>query len=113
MDLPKSRSARSDSDGEIEQVQLPVAQPIEVDHPAAGPPAGLTCCVMLDDISADPELYVEYRTAPSGRWFAAKWSSEWVAQLLTDYNPFGPPVASPAPQSAFEQPGAFTHLGIS
>jgi hypothetical protein len=44
------------------------AEEAEVDHPSA-PAPGAECAVFFVDL--EPENYVEYRTAPSGRWFAA------------------------------------------
>ena len=47
---------------------------------ASKPPEGLTCMLTWDDI--DEEEYVEYRTAPSGRWHVSKYGASAVRQLL-------------------------------
>ena len=44
------------------------------------PPAGLECMVTFEPIGESN--YVEFRTAPSGRWFPAKMSQEIVEHLL-------------------------------
>ena len=48
--------------------------------PHGKPPAGLECLVTFEAI--DESNYVEFRTAPSGRWFPAKMSQEIVEHLL-------------------------------
>ncbi|KAG8460714.1 hypothetical protein KFE25_010769 [Diacronema lutheri] len=44
------------------------------------PPEGLECMVTYDEI--DESNYVEYQTAPSGKWHAAKISEDVVRRFL-------------------------------
>lgn len=49
-------------------------------HAHGPPPEGLECMVTYDDI--DETNYVEYQTAPSGAWHAAKISEDVVRRFV-------------------------------
>ena len=46
------------------------------------PPEGLECAATYEDITAEDENYVEYQTAPSGAWHAAKYAEETVCRFI-------------------------------
>ena len=46
------------------------------------PPEGLECAATYEDITAEDQNYVEYQTAPSGAWHAAKYAEETVCRFI-------------------------------
>ena len=64
----------------MESALVAVETPSAVEH---GPvPPQLECMATLEDITADDDNYVEYQTAPSGKWHPAMYCESVVRRLL-------------------------------